>query len=372
MNVNQVIMAIVAVFFTLGAIDRSLGNRIGMGVELERGFSLMGTIALNVLGFTCIAPVVANAIKPAAVSICGMLGADAAMFPGLLLSPDCGGYAVATELAADPRIASFSGLVVAATVGSVISFTIPVACGILEKEDTRYLAIGILTGFVVDPIGCFVGGLIMGLPVSVVLHNLVPVVIFSLLIAAGLVFIPGQMIKGFRVFSKFLLILVAVGLALGVITKTTGLVILPGMNPIENGFTIVGNVTITLAGALPFIWFFRKVAGKPLTAISRRTGVDELAISCMLMSLSSFIPAFTNFKEVNIRSKVVIAATTASLSNVFGAHLGYVSATDENMMVPMIMAKVVAGALAMPLAVLASERIFKKELAQERAVITDR
>lgn len=33
MNANQVVMAILAVFFVLGAVDRCIGNRIGFGPE---------------------------------------------------------------------------------------------------------------------------------------------------------------------------------------------------------------------------------------------------------------------------------------------------------------------------------------------------
>lgn len=42
MGISKIIMIIMAVFFVLGALDRLLGNKLGMGGEFERAFGLMG------------------------------------------------------------------------------------------------------------------------------------------------------------------------------------------------------------------------------------------------------------------------------------------------------------------------------------------
>ena len=182
MTPNQVVTAIAAVFFVLGALDRCLGCRVGFGREFEKGFGLMGTVALSILGLICIAPVAADILAPVIVPVFRLLGADPAMFSGTILAPDSGGYSIAAELAEDPELAYFGGLIVASAMGGVISFSIPTACGIIEKEDNRFFAVGVLAGFMVDPIGCFVGGLVAGLPPMTVLRNLVPVVIVAVLI----------------------------------------------------------------------------------------------------------------------------------------------------------------------------------------------
>ena len=48
--------------------------------------------------------------------------------------------------------------------GATVVFTIPVALGIIEKEDRPYLAKGVLAGMVAIPFGCLVGGLVAGFP----------------------------------------------------------------------------------------------------------------------------------------------------------------------------------------------------------------
>jgi ethanolamine transporter EutH len=79
---------------------------------------------------------------------------------GTFFAPDAGGYAIAAELSADPQLALFSGLVVAPVMGSVISFGIPVAFGLIPRGDIRYFAFGVLSALIADPFGCFFGGLL--------------------------------------------------------------------------------------------------------------------------------------------------------------------------------------------------------------------
>ncbi len=367
MSPNQVIMIVAAVFFTLGALDRCLGCRFGFGREFEKGFGLMGTVALSILGLICIAPVVSALLAPVVVPVFRLLGADPAMFSGTFLAPDSGGYSIAAELAEDPELAYFGGLIVASVMGGVISFSIPTACGIIEKEDTRFFAVGVLAGFMVDPVGCFVGGLAAGLPPVTVLRNLVPVVIIALLIILGLALIPQKMIRGFQLFSRGLVIVIMIGLILGGAQKMTGLTLVEQINPITDGFQTVGSVTLTLAGTIPFVWFLTKVAEKPLEKAGRLIGVNGITVTCILVSLSSVVPAFVSFKDMNVRGKVVMGAFAASMSNMLGAHLGFTVATNPEYILPMFLGKLTAGVLAVAAACLFTGRLFARELQEERA-----
>ncbi|SQB28418.1 ethanolamine transporter [Citrobacter koseri] len=54
----------------------------------------------------------------------------------------------------------YSGLILGAMMGPTIVFSIPVALGIIEPSDRRYLALGVLAGIVTIPIGCIAGGLV--------------------------------------------------------------------------------------------------------------------------------------------------------------------------------------------------------------------
>ena len=41
---------VILIFSVLGALDRVLGNRFGIGKEFEKAFMLLGTMALSMIG----------------------------------------------------------------------------------------------------------------------------------------------------------------------------------------------------------------------------------------------------------------------------------------------------------------------------------
>lgn len=365
MNPNKVIMIIMAVFFAIGAADRCFGNRLGMGSAFERGFFLMGKVGLSIMGLICLTPVLADYLTPIVVPLFTAIGTDPGMFPSIFLSPDSGGWAIARELSSDTAIADFSGLIVAAVMGGVVSFSIPAAVGIIQKEDTKYLAVGIMASFIVDPIGCFFGGLAQGLAPQVIVRCLVPVTVVGLLLAVGLALIPGVMIRGFQVLSKFLMLLMTIGLILGAAEKMTGFAPLAGMRSIDDAFKIVGSVTIMMAGTLPLVRVIELAAKGPLNWLAEKTGVSGTALSFGLASLASIIPGFTAYREMNVKGKVFMAACAGSISNVLGPHLGFAAAANQELIVPMLVGKTAAGILAVPLALWFGKRLFKEEIQGE-------
>ena len=101
-----------------------------------------------------------------------------------------------------PSIVLLGGVIAVSMLGATIVFTIPVALGILDKEDTPSLAKGILAGIVTIPVGILAGGLVAGFPILKILRNLVPIVLIAALIALGLWRAEKAMIKGFGWFGK--------------------------------------------------------------------------------------------------------------------------------------------------------------------------
>jgi len=366
MIVSRIILYIMTLFFVLGALDRCFGNKIGLGAEFERGFSLMGPTALTIIGLICAAPFIARVIQPVVVPIYSFLGADAAMFAGTFLSADTGGYSISAQLATDPQLALFGGIIVATMMGATVSFAIPVAYGIIEKKDTKYLATGVLSGFIFDPLACFFGGLAMGLSPLVAARNLVPVVIIAFVIVLGLFFLPQLMIGAFRVLARGLLVVVTLGLILAAVEKLVGLTIVEDFTPIENGFLILGSVVLSLSGALPFAWFLHRLLKRPLCFLGSKIGINDVAVLAAVISVTSLVPVFATFKNMNVRGKVVTAALAASFSNLLGAHLGFTASIAQEMIGPMLLAKVLAGLFAIPTALFFAKRLFSEEIKQER------
>ena len=51
----------------------------------------MGSLALAMIGIICLAPVLANLLRPVVVPLYSLPGADPAMFAGTILANDMGG-----------------------------------------------------------------------------------------------------------------------------------------------------------------------------------------------------------------------------------------------------------------------------------------
>ncbi len=356
MSINEIIVYIMVIFMILGGIDRIIGNKFGLGEKFEEGIIAMGSLALAMIGIICLAPVLADILRPAVVPLYSMLGADPAMFAGTILANDMGGAPLAKELALTPEAGQFGGLIVGAMLGPTIVFTIPVGLGIIQHEDQKYLATGVLAGVITIPIGAFVGGLVAGFPVIMVLRNLIPIVIFAILIALGLYFIPNGMVKGFKVFGQIVVIVITVGLAAAIVETLTGFVLIPGMNPIDEGYMTVGAIAIVLAGAFPLVYVITKVFRKPLMKMGHLLGMNDIAAAGMVATLANNIPMFGMMKDMDSRGKVINVAFAVSAAFVFGDHLGFTAGFDSTMIFPMIVGKLIAGVTAVAVAILITRK----------------
>ena len=366
MSINEIIIYIMVIFAVLGAIDKIIGNRFGLGEKFEEGIMAMGALAISMVGIICLAPVLANLLSPIVVPLFNMLGADPAMFAGSLLANDMGGAPLAKEMAVDPQAGLFSGLIVGAMLGPTIVFNIPVALGIIRDEDKPFLATGILAGVITIPIGSFVGGLVAGFPVMMILRNLVPIIIFSALIALGLFKFRDATIKGFTYFGKFIVIVITIGLAAAIVEKLTGLVLIPGMNPIEDGIMIVGDIAVVLAGAFPLVFVITKVFQKPLLRLGQLLGMNDVAAAGMVATLANSIPMFDMMKNMDDRGKIINVAFAVSAAFVFGDHLGFTAGFDSTMIFPMIVGKLVGGITAVVVAIFIANRTLGRKEVKSR------
>ena len=343
-------------FMALGAVDRIIGNRFGLGEKFEEGIIAMGSLALSMIGVICLAPVLAGLLRPVVVPLYSFLGADPAMFAGTILANDMGGAPLAKELALTPEAGQFGGLIVGSMLGPTVVFTIPVALGIIRPEDQEFLARGVLAGVITIPIGGLVGGLAAGFPLMMVLKNLIPIVLIAVLIALGLAFIPNGMVKGFQVFGRFVIIIITVGLAAAIVEALTGITLIPGMNPIEEGYATVGGIAIVLAGAFPLVFVITKVFRKPLMKLGHLLGMNDIAAAGLVATLANNIPMFQMMGDMDRRGKIINVAFAVSAAFVFGDHLGFTAGFDAAMIFPMIVGKLVGGVTAVAAAMLLTRK----------------
>ena len=356
MSVDGIILFVMAVFVLLGALDRIFGNRFGLGKQLEEGILAMGTLALSMLGILCLAPVLAKLLKPVLVPVFGFLGADPAVFAGSILANDMGGAALADALAGSREAAQFGGLIVGSMLGATLVFTIPVALGIIRREDHPALARGVLAGIITLPLGALAGGLVAGFPIGMILRNLVPIVLFAGLLALGLWRWERGMIRGFLIFGKGIVALITLGLGAAVFEALTDITLIPGMNPIRQEVGVVAEIAFVLAGAFPLVYALTKLLNKPLLKLGKLMGMNAAGAAGLVASLANSIPMLGLLKEMDSRGKILNIAFAVSAAFVFGDHLGFTAGYDSTMLVPVIVAKLTGGISALLLALLLTRK----------------
>ena len=350
MSADKLLIYIMAGFAVLGVLDRIFGNRLGLGEEFESGILAMGSLAMAMLGIIALAPVLANLLRPVVVPLYRFLGADPAMFAGTILACDMGGASLAQELTRDPEAALLGGILGGSMLGATIVFTIPVAIGILRPEDRAAMAKGTLAGIVTIPLGILAGGLVAGFPIVKILRNLIPIVLIAALIALGLWKAEKWMIKGFGIFGKGVVAVITLGLAAAILKELTGLALIPGMAPLEEGFQTVGAIAIVLAGAFPLVKVVTKLLKKPLMKVGNKLGINDTAAGGLIATLANSIATFGMVKNMDPRGKVVNIAFAVSAAFVFGDHLGFTAGFAPEMLPAMIVGKLVGGVSAVAVA----------------------
>ena len=363
---NTIILWVTAIGVVIGGVDKILGNKFGLGEKFEEGLNNMGALAIGMAGILCLAPVIANVLGPAITPVCTAIGIDPAMF-GSILSCDMGGYPLAMELAVNPDMGMYSGMIVGSMLGCALVFIIPVGLSMIEKKDQPFFAKGVLIGMITVPVGSLVGGIVAGFDIKELLINTIPVLIISILVAIGIRFIPNGMIKGCTIFGRIIEIIILAGLIIAGFEYLTGMVVLPGMDGVLNAMGVIGSIGVVLMGTLPIVHILIRVLDKPLKALGTKAGMNETSIAGLIIDLVNGVPVYVMFKDMDNRGKVINIAVMVPGACILGDHLAFCAGANADLITPLIIGKIVGGLLALVLGFLLT-RDLSNEIKQSEAI----
>ncbi len=352
---------IILAFSVLGAIDWLIGNKIGVGREFERAFSLFAPMALSMLGMLVIAPAIGTWLAPVFDGFYSVFKIDPSIIPSALLANDMGGMSLSQSVCKNELIGSYNAFVTSSMMGCLISFTLPFSLGLVKKGQYNELFFGILCGVATVPIGCFVGGLVSGISVLPLLLNLLPLIIIGLVIGLALVFFKEVCIKCFAVLGIFMRVLSLVGLVCAIFTFLTDRVIVAEFDTFENAAFICANACVTLSGALPFMFLATKLLNKPLDRFSSKIGINSHSAIAFMGTLVTNASTFGTMEKMDKKGAVLNSAFAVSASFVFGGHLAFTMAYDKAYVLPMIVGKIISGIFAVLLAFLLYKDKTEKE-----------
>lgn len=348
---------IILIFALLGAIDKLIGNKFGLGAEFEKGFGLFVPMVFSMLGMLVLAPAIGVWLTPFFDWFYNTLKIDPSVIPASLFANDMGGMTLANSICKSESIGAFNAYVVSSMMGCVVSFTIPFAISIVKKEQHKELFFGILCGIITVPVGCFVAGLICGIGVLDLLVCLLPLIAFSVILGLLLILFTDFCIKLFVILGHIIRWVAMLGLMAAIFTFLTKIPLAQHFDSYENAAFICANACVTLSGALPLMYVVSKLLDKPLTKIGKKIGIDSISAFSLLGTLVTNATTISSMEKMNKKGVVLNAAFAVSAAFAFGGHLAITMAFNSDYVAPMLVGKIISGISAVALAML----IYKPE-----------
>lgn len=349
MSVGEIITYIMLGFAVISGIDRAFGSKLGIGKGFERGFESMGALVMAMVGPMVVAPLISKYLAPVLTPFFASLGIDPSMIAGLLMANDAGGWPLATALAQDELIGKFTGSVVSSIMGCTIAGAFPMCFSLTPKDKRSLVAKGLSIGFITIPVGCFVGGLCFGLDLGVLLLNIWPYLLFSALFIFGLNFFEKVTIKIVMVFGYVMTAFVILCLVLAMVIKIVQ-IDAPDLTSFDECITVIGNIAIFLCGAFTMLHLLERFFGKYFSKLGAKMGLEEVSFLGLITTAVNAIPMFATTNSMSDRGVIVNMAFLVPASYMLGDHLAFQAAVDTSTVVPTIIAKLVAGVLAVVLA----------------------
>ena len=334
---------VMACFSVLGGLDLIIGNKFGLGAQFKRGLELIGVMALSMVGMIVMAPLIGELISPALSAIASVIPFEPSVVAGSLLANDMGGAPLSQSLALTEEAGYFNGLVVSSMMGATISFSLPFSLGVVPKEKHEPMLLGLLCGVVTVPVGCLVGGLVAGLEFVPLMTSIVPLTLFSAVLAVGLLKAPKLCVKIFKVFAVFINTVILVGLIAGIFESLTGIDVLPHLATVESGYDVCVNASMVMSGAFPLVYIISKLLDKPMKKLGEKIGVNTTSAVGFLSTLATNVTTFGNMKDMDEKGTVLNSAFAVSAAFVFAGHLAFTLSFNADYIAPVIIGKLVAG-----------------------------
>ncbi len=350
-QINTVIIYIIAVFFLVGIADKVfLKGRFGFAAELEAGIAQISGLVLSLVGIMCFAPLLGKILTPIISPVYDLIGADPANFPGIILGPDGGAFALSESMTDNTMVIALSGLFLASMLGVTICFSLPFALGIVTEADKATLGKGMLAGIIASPFGAVISGLIAGFPVSFIFRNLSVAFVIVIIIVIVLLKAQDALVKGFILFSKGISALAMLSLGFACFEMLTGVKLIPGLDSIGDKFQTVGNMGITIGGALCMILFLQKVLKKAFLLLGKALKINDVAVMGIILSTANAMPVYSMIKDMDERGKLLAISFSVPACYALGSHLAYTATMMPEYIVPEVAGKIICGILAMIIA----------------------
>ncbi len=379
--VGKIVIYIIMACAVAGAFAAIRNSDEGLGKQFMEGLHAVGHIFVPAAGIMASIPYLSWFIDKVCGPFFAAIGADPAIAATAILATDMGGYQLA-EVLKQTQEGWIMAMIVGFMAGATIVFSIPMGLAMLDKRDHKYMALGVMSGVLTIPIGAFISSVIIAvssssfrdfistsgeakyqfaLGLGQILLNLSPLLIFVVLIALGLYFLPDLMINGFMWFGRILDAGIKLVLVFSIVEIFTGLFSTVfggwGFHPImadsEDQFRALetaGYIGIMLAGAFPMVYLLQKYAGGPLEALGRKVGLSKEGSAGIVATIANILAMFKLVRTMPPKDKVINISFAVCAAFLLGDHLSFTANFQPTLILPIIAGKISAGVIGIGLA----------------------
>lgn len=366
----------------VGAFASVIKPESGLGKEFVNGIHSIGPVFLAQAGIMISIPYLSRFIEFALGPLFTAMGSDVSIAALSIIAVDMGGYQLADALAAN-RDMWITAMIVGYTSGATIVYLIPVGLMMLDRKDHKYLALGAMAGLISIPFAVLASLTMItafNLPVremvsttSPALHYLTlgfvdcvkllaPLFVFCFLLAAGLRYKANMMVGGFLVFGKIMDAFIKIVLACAIVEHFTGFFMKTfgvwGFDPmfadekeLFRAIEIAGYIGIMLAGTFPICYLFNRYCKNSMETMGKHLGLSANGAAAFVMVFANIIAVYHLFKKMNARDKVLCVALGVCAQATIGDHLAFTANFQPTLIMPVLIAKLFGGLLAVGIAI---------------------
>lgn len=374
---GKIIIYIIMACAVLGVIGAIKDEKNGIGKEFMTAFHQLGIIFIPFAGMLASMPYIEKFVVFVFGGLFEKIGADIAIAGALIMAPDMGGYQITESLAASPETWIIA-LFVSYCTGPIICYSIPMGFSIIDKRDHKYFGLGIMSGILSIPFAVMAMTAMLkftGTPVRETISNsapenfnlvytwgqiwinMLPIVVFCLILALLLRFFIDIMVKAFLIFGRALDIGIKIVLVLSIVEYFTGIfssifsgwAFAPIIADAEDQFRALENagyIALMLAGAYPMIYLIDKFFGNALRKLGAKCGFTTTGSIGIFATCAEQIAMFGIVKKMIPSEKVKVVALSVCGSWILGAHISITANFQPSLLVIILLGKIIGAIVA--------------------------
>lgn len=324
---NPIIVFLLIMSMT-GLVDKFLGNKLGISESFNEGMSMIGELIIYMPGIYCIGCTLSSQYADRIAEFTSGWFFDPSVLAGCLLATDLGSYPIAVNIAEYSEIGRFSGIALGGTIGTLISFYLPIYIASVKGKGENDLVTGFTYGIIGLPAVWLVSGLMFGINPLELIGNMAIPLIFCIFIIAGLFKFKSATVKTLSVFGR-LVRTVMFGSSMMIII---GLFI-PKLAVVEDSLVtgaivIVAKMGITIAGSLVTVNLLKRLFSKQFAHISDRLGINEWSMMGMLVGIPGGIAMLPLFSKMDRRGRILNGAFAVSGHYMLGGQMAFIAANE--------------------------------------------